>query len=345
MDPLAPLQGTSSTATSSTGPSRPDAGAPAGPPRIGLVGATGPVGASIAAALSAAGTAYAPIGRSAPGLAAAFGADPLAAPRAWNPEDAAGMAPAFAGLETLVYMVGVPYDAFHLHPILMGRTLAAAEAAGVRRMLLIGTAYPFGRPQAERVGPEHPRMPHTRKGQMRKAQEDLLLEADAAGRITGAILRLPDFYGPGVERSYLADIFAAAAQGRRARVMGPIDAPHEFVFVPDVGPVVRALLEREDTFGRTYNLAGAGTITVREVARQAFALVGREPKLMVAGKTMLRLAGLFDPLMRELVEMHYLMTTPVIFDGSALERAIGPIAKTSYADGIARCMAAALGKA
>lgn len=317
-------------------------------PRIGLVGATGPIGASIAAALSAAGIAYAPIARSAAGLAAAFGADPLASPRSWNPEDAAGMTPAFAGLETLVYLVGVPYDAFHLHPILMGRTLAAAEAAGVRRLLLIGTAYPFGRPQAERVGPEHPRMPHTHKGQMRKAQEDLLLEADAAGRIAGTILRLPDFYGPGVERSYLADIFAAAAQGRRARVMGPIDTPHEFVFVPDVGPVVRALLAHEEAFGRTFNLAGAGTITVREVARQAFALMGRDERLMVAGKAILRLAGLFDPMMRELVEMHYLMTDPVIFDDSALAALIGPVAKTPYAEGIARVMAhamAAAGKA
>lgn len=315
------------------------------PPRIGLVGATGAIGASIGAALSAAGTPFAAIARSAEGLKAAFGADPLATPRIWAPGTAAGMAPAFEGLETLVYLVGVPYDAFHLHPLLMRRTLEAAAAAGVRRVLLIGTAYAFGRPQAERVGPEHPRMPHTRKGLLRKEQEDLLLEADAAGRIAGTILRLPDFYGPGVARSYLSDIFDAAAHGRRAKVMGPIDAPHEFVFVPDVGPVVRALLGRDDACGRSFNLAGAATITVREVARQAFAIAGRPPKLMVAGKTMLRLAGLFDPVMRELVEMHYLMTDPVIFDDSALTDLIGPVAKTPYAQGIARAMAHAMAAA
>ncbi|MFG1249827.1 NAD-dependent epimerase/dehydratase family protein [Xanthobacter flavus] len=309
-------------------------------PRIALVGATGAIGGSIAHALSAAGTPFAVIGRSAAGLSAAFQAHPLATPRVWNPEDMASLRDAVRGMDTLVYMVGVPYDAFHLHPRLMRTVIEAAEAEGVRRVLLIGTAYPFGRPQAVRVDESHPRLPHTFKGQMRKEQEDILMEADARGALKGLILRLPDFYGPGVERSFLADLFAAAAAGRRAKVVGPIDTPHEFVFVPDVGPVVRALLGREEVFGRSYNLAGAGTITVREVARQAFALAGRAPKLMVAGKTMLRLAGLFDPVMRELVEMHYLMTTPVIFDGSALERAIGPVAKTSYADGIAQCMAA-----
>lgn len=310
-------------------------------PRIALLGATGAIGASIAHALAGAGTPFVVVGRSAASLSGGFGQYSLATPRVWDPDDPASLRAAMRGMDTLVHMVGVPYDAFHLHPRLMRAVVEAAEAEGVRRVLLIGTAYPFGRPQAARVDESHPRNPHTFKGRMRKEQEDILMGADARGALQGAILRLPDFYGPGVERSYLADIFAAAAEGRRAKVMGPIDIPHEFVFVPNVGPVVRALMGREDTFGRTYNLAGAGTITVREVARRAYALAGHAPKLMVAGKTMLRLAGLFDPVMRELVEMHYLMTTPAIFDGSALERAIGPIAKTSYADGIAQCMAAA----
>ncbi|MFG1181571.1 NAD-dependent epimerase/dehydratase family protein [Xanthobacter versatilis] len=327
-------------------------------PRIGLVGATGSIGASIAAALGDAGTPFAAIGRSLAGLTRAFAAQPEATLRTcdpelrscselrtWNPDDPATIRGAFRGLDTLVYMVGVPYDAFHLHPQLMARTVEAAAAEGVSRLLLIGTAYPFGRPQAALVDESHPRTPHTFKGQMRKAQEDVLMEADAAGVIRATILRLPDFYGPGVERSFLADIFAAAAEGRRAKVVGPIDRPHQFVFVPDVGPVVRTLLATDAAFGSTFNLGGAGTISVREVAERAFALANAKsnakPRLMVANKTMLRLVGLFDPVMRELVEMNYLMTTPLIMDDTALEGLIGPMAKTSYADGIARTMAAA----
>lgn len=308
---------------------------------IALVGGTGPVGASIGAALAAAGMPFTVIGRSAAAVAGHFAGTPGVEAREWDPEDPARIRAAVRGMDTLVYMVGVPYDAFRLHPPLMRRTLEAAEAEGVRRLLLIGTAYPFGRPRTARVDESHPREPHTFKGRMRKAQEDMVMEAGARGRLATAILRLPDFYGPGVERSYLADIFAAAAAGRRARVMGPVDTPHEFVFVPDVGPVVLRLLEKKDAFGRAFNLGGAGPITVREVAGQAFALTGRKPRLLVAGKLMLRLAGLFDPVMRELVEMHYLMTTPVIFDDSALAGLIGPIPKTPYAEGIARCVAAA----
>ncbi len=52
------------------------------------------------------------------------------------------------------------------------------------------------------------------------------------------------------------------------------------------------------------------------------------------GKTSVRLMGLFDPFMRELVEMHYLQTTPVLLDDSALTRLIGPLKKTPYAAGL-----------
>ena len=55
---------------------------------------------------------------------------------------------------------------------------------------------------------------------------------------------------------------------------------------------------------------------------------------------MLRLIGLFKPVMRELVEMHYLQTEPVIMDDAALRALIGPIRKTPYADGIRQTLAA-----
>jgi hypothetical protein len=45
--------------------------------------------------------------------------------------------------------------------------------------------------------------------------------------------------------------------------------------------------------------------------------------------------------MRELVEMNYLMTEPVVLDDSALATLIGPLRKTSYQEGIRRSYEAA----
>lgn len=67
---------------------------------------------------------------------------------------------------------------------------------------------------------------------------------------------------------------------------------------------------------------------------------GGRPRCMVAGKMMLRLLGLFDPFLRELVEMHYLMTDPLIVDDSALQQLLGAITKTPYREGVQQSLAA-----
>ncbi len=51
------------------------------------------------------------------------------------------------GIDTIVYLVGVDYDKFELHPDLMRRTIEGAVAAGVRRIVLLGTVYPYGAPR------------------------------------------------------------------------------------------------------------------------------------------------------------------------------------------------------
>ena len=302
--------------------------------KIALFGAAGAIGNSIAAALRDQGLPYRVVGRNRAELEKSFAADPLAEIVTWNPDDPSSVRAACHGVGTLIYLIGVPYNRFELHPVLMQKTLDGAIAEGVQRVLLVGTVYSYGRPRTAKVTEEHPREPDTFKGKKRKEQEDILLKAHTAGRIKATILRLPDFYGPNVERSLLDRLFKAAAQGGTADMIGPIDRPHEFVFVPDVGPVALALAAKPQAYGRWWNFAGAGAITQREIADRAFALAGRPPKLRVAGRNMLRVLGVFNPFMRELVEMHYLITEPVLMDDSALFGLLGSVRKTPYDEGI-----------
>src|SRR5579871_3434974 len=185
--------------------------------RIALFGAAGAIGGSIAAELRAQGRTYRVVGRGRAALEQNFGSDPRAEIVTWNPDDPASVRAASRGVDTIFYLVGVPYWQFELHPQLMRKTLDGAIAEGVERIVLIGTVYPFGRARTERVSEDHPREPPTFKGRMRKEQEDLVLAADSAGSIRGTILRLPDFYGPGVDRSFLASAFQAALKGGRAQ--------------------------------------------------------------------------------------------------------------------------------
>lgn len=151
--------------------------------KVALLGAAGAIGMSVAEALRSEGTPYRVVGRSEEHLWQTFGGDPFAEVRAWNLDDGLSVHQALDGIETAIYLIGVNYWQFELHPVLMRKILEQTALAGVKRMLLIGTAYPYGRPQSNPVTEDHPRNPHTFKDRMRKEQEDILFAAHEAGKI------------------------------------------------------------------------------------------------------------------------------------------------------------------
>jgi len=169
---------------------------------------------------------------------------------------------------------------------------------------------------------------------MRKEQEDVLMKAHQEGKIEAAILTLPDFYGPDVEASLLHPLITAGAKGGVANMIGPIDNLHEFIYVPDVGPVVIEAAANPKIYGHTWNVGGDAPITQRQIADIVFSFAGRKPQIMAINKFILSIIGLFDPKLREWVEMNYLFTNPVILDDSALRDVLGNIEKTPLKDGL-----------
>jgi hypothetical protein len=93
-------------------------------------------------------------------------------------------------------------------------------------------------------------------------------------------------------------------------------------------------------YGRAWHFAGAGVTTQRAIVDEIERQTGHPLRVRVAGKTMLRLLGLFNPLLREMVEMHYLLTDPVLMDDGALRDLLGPMHKAPYSDGVRECLAA-----
>jgi nucleoside-diphosphate-sugar epimerase len=303
--------------------------------RYALFGATGTVGKALAARFAKRGESFRVVGRSEERLKRDFrGYEPLVEYCVADLSAPAAAARAAAGADTLFYTVGVPYPQFEQHPKLTKIALDAAAAARVHHYVHLSTVYPYGTPQQDLVNESHPRNPIAFKGRMRKQQEDLVLAADNAAGMRTTILRAPDFYGPDSELSYVRAIFDAALKGGTANVIGPIDTPHEFIFVPDVAEALLSLSEAQEAYGQAWNVAGPGLITTRQFAEQVFEAVHQKPRLRVVGKFLLRVMGLFNPFLREVVEMHYLWTTPVKLDDTRLRHLLPNLQRTPYAEGI-----------
>jgi len=300
---------------------------------VAILGAAGPIGRYVGMELDRRGVPFRAVGRTAVKLEAAFGKMPHAEVVAADLSDPGGAAQAMRGVDTVIYTVGVAYTEFQLHPQMMRVAVDAAAAAGVRRFLLVTGIYSYGVPQTKRVAEIHPRVPVSVKGQRRKEQEDILMAAGGRGPFQSMVVRLPDFYGP-YTHSIASAIFEAAVAGKTANWLGPISSLHEFVFVPDVGPVVAELASRDDCYGEAWNFAGPGDISGLAFIQKIYQAAGREPKFRSAGRAMLKVLGWFNPLMRELPEMLYLQETPVLLDDEKLSWKLGPLHKTSYDDGI-----------
>jgi nucleoside-diphosphate-sugar epimerase len=297
-----------------------------------ILGAAGAIGHSVGAELSRRKIPFRVIGREAAKLEQAFAGRAEIRPADINDADAT--ARALEGTDTVIYAVGLPYPMHKLHPVLIRKAVEAMQKAGVSRMALSSSVYAYGAPQSERVSETHPREPQTRKGRYRKEQEDIALAANGSRGLKTLVLSLPDFYGPHATLSLADQVFQGALAGKSANWIGPADTPHEFVFVPDAGPVLLDLLEKDGSFGEAWNFGGPGTITGRELIDEVYRLAGLKPKYRTAGPLVLRLGGLFSPLLRELVELHYLAVTPVILDDSKLIQHLGGVHKTSYGEGI-----------
>lgn len=301
--------------------------------KVAIFGAAGPIGRYVGMELDRRGIPFRAVGRTAGKLAETFAKMPHAEVVAADLSDAGGATQAARGTDTMIYTLGVTYTEFQLYPKLMRVAIDAAAAAGVQRFLLVTGVYSYGVPQTKKVAETHPRVPVSVKGQLRKEQEDLLMDAGARGLFKSAIVRLPDFYGP-YSHGLASLVFEAAVAGKTANWLGPIAPLHEFVFVPDAGPVIAQLAARDDCYGEAWNLAGVGEISALAFIQKVYQAAGRQPKFRSAGRTLLRMMGWFNPLMRELPEMLYLQETPVLLDDEKLRRKLGDVHKTSYDEGI-----------
>ncbi len=313
------------------------------PGKVVLLGANGAIGRTLAPLLSAQGHAYRVVGRSLLALQVRFHEDPLCEHLQWDPSEDDAFSRACAGADTVVYLIGAALWKFADHLPLIDRALQAAREAGVRRFLLVSSNWSYAPPFNGPVDEDHARNPETTKGKIRRDQEDRVLTAHVPGGLSTAVLRIADLYGPRIEASHLWSVFQAAKRGTEAQVMGPIDRPHEFVFVPDAAATILQLLNADAAWDSpaapALNLGGAGVTTIREMTELVFATERRPPKYNVPGRLMMRFVRAMNPYIREMAEMQYLLESSVLLHDSRLAALLGGLAKTPYAEGVRQTLA------
>jgi len=254
--------------------------------------------------------------------------------------DASATAQAVAGSDVAYLVAGLKYDTAVWQdqwPRVMRNVIDACKREGAR-LVFFDNVYAYGRvngPMTE----DTPFNPCSRKGEVRAKIATTLLEQIRSGELQAMIVRAADFYGPEAVQSFPHEtVFQRLKKGKTPQWVGNSDASHTFTFTPDAGRAVAALGNSPNAWGQTWHVPTSDEpMTGRQFVQIACELVGAPWGMVTLPRWVLRLMGLFMPVLRENDEMMYQFENDYRFDSSKIRSALG-LAATPYRQGIAACL-------
>ncbi|MGD0618616.1 MAG: NAD-dependent epimerase/dehydratase family protein [Bryobacteraceae bacterium] len=297
---------------------------------VAILGAGGAIGNELATQLSTRNERIRLVSRN-PG-ASAGAVETLAADLS-NPDDAVK---ALSGVSVAVLLVGLKYDLNEWReywPRIMRNTIEATKRANAR-LVFFDNVYMYGKVDGV-MTEETPFRPCSRKGEIRAEIATTLLKEIRAGNLTALIARSADFYGPGA-RTGVPNVlvFNKLAMGQKPAWLANDSVKHSLTFTPDAARSLVQLMESESSWNQTWHVPTApDPLTGREFIALAAKEFGSTPKHRVLPRPLLKVAGWFDPMVRESYEMLYQSEFEYVFDSSKFARAFHG-EPTSYAEGI-----------
>lgn len=272
----------------------------------------GQIGGTLARRLAASGRRVRIVKRS-PG-----GAAPGIEVMAGDAGDAGFCAQAARGAATVYHCMNPPYDErlwAERVPRWMDNLIAAAGGAGAR-LVVLDNVYMLGRPGGRPMDEDTPPNPCSRKGEIRARAAERLFEAHRRGEVVATSGRASDYYGPEGTLTHLGDPFwPRALAGRTAWLLIDPDAVHTYHYVPDVAAGLMTLgCAAPDAYGQPWMLPCTPAETLRRLVQRFSAALGREIKVTGVPRWVVKGAGLFVPLVREVAEMGYQWDEPFIID-------------------------------
>jgi nucleoside-diphosphate-sugar epimerase len=168
------------------------------------------------------------------------------------------------------------------------------------KLVFFDNVYMYAKSAISHMTEDSPIDPPSKKGKVRKQLQQMIMNEVAAGKLTALIARSADFYGPDTDKSVLAETAAKnLLKGKKAQAFGDIDKIHTYTFTPDAGKATALLGNTADAYNQVWHLP---TTKEKLTTRQWIELIAKEittePKIQKVPKWMLRLLGIFNPVIK-----------------------------------------------
>jgi len=248
-------------------------------------------------------------------------------------------ADAVAGSEIVYMTVGLPYDSKIWNrdwPIVMRNIINACKLHNAK-MVFFDNVYMYGHVHGV-MTEETPFNAVSIKGKVRGEISTMLLNEIKNEKLTAMICRAPEFYGPSNTQSGTnATIFENIKNGKKPQVLVKDSTLRTLIFTPDAGKATALLGNTPDAYNQTWHLpCDTHRKTTKEFIEICSKAYDQELKYTVLKKWMVKMAGLFHPMVKELVELLYQWDQDYIFDCSKFSKRFPGFKITPIEDGIAQ---------
>lgn len=177
--------------------------------------------------------------------------------------------------------------------------------------------------------------PPSRKGNVRKQISEMLMDEVKAGRLMALIARSADFYGPDNEKSFVIEmVYKNLNKGKSANWFIDADKKHSFTYTPDAARATALLGNTPDAYNQVWHLpTDKNSLTGRELSALFAKEMNVSNKVMVMPMWLIKVLGLFIPVLKEMPEMMYQYDRDYFFDSSKFEARFN-FDTTTYQDGV-----------
>ncbi len=245
--------------------------------------------------------------------------DELVACDLTRPED---VEKAVKGCKVAYLTVGLPYRVKTWQqqwPVVMKNTISACKKHNTK-LVFFDNIYMYHPNKLNPMTEETEVSPCSKKGKVRAEIAQMVLEEIKVGKLEALIARAADFYGPGIKNSVLNEaVFNNLKSGKKANWFCSVNHLHNFTYTPDAAKATALLGNTASAFGQIWHLPTAAPITGKQWIEKIAMELGVKPKTQVASKFILQVMGLFNPIMKEFVEMLYQYDRDYNFDSSKFE--------------------------
>lgn len=244
---------------------------------------------------------------------------------------------AIAGSEVVYVTVGFEYNIKawrHTWPAFMQAVINACITHKAK-LIFFDNMYLYDAAAVPYLTEESPINPCSKKGEVRRQLHEMIMNEVSQNRLTALIARAADFYGPDNKNSALnMMVVDNLMKGKKAQAFGNIRKIHTYTFTPDAARATALLGNTPDAYNQVWHVPTTKEpLTNLQWIEYIAAELGVEPKIQHIPVWMIRILGLFIPVMREFPEMLYQFEQDYVFDSSKFEKRFGIMA-TSPKDGI-----------